>query len=104
MSRHMPTITALSYEPAIAIRHAGERDRAAVERLAALDSSRAPRGEVLLGEVDGEAWAALSLDDGHAIADPFRRSAGIVSLLRARAGQKPRRTTGRPLLAPRWAA
>ena len=104
MSHQLPTITSLSYEPVIAIRRAGDRDRAGVERLAALDSAPTPRGSVLLAEVDGEPWAAPSLDDGHAVADPFRRSAGIVSLLRARAGQKPRRTAGRPLLAPRWAA
>ena len=57
-------------------------------------------------EVDGEAWAALSIDDGHAVADPFRRSAGIVALLRARAGTpgRTRRGATRPALAPRWAA
>ena len=104
MSYRMPTTTALSDEPAIAIRHAGDRDRRAIERLAALDSARAPRGTVLLAEVDGEPWAALDLDDGRAVADPFRPSAGVVDLLRARAGQKQVRPQGRPLLAPRWAA
>ena len=106
MSHRLPVITSLSYEPAIAIRRAGDRDRAAIARLSALDSAREPRGTVLVGEVDGEAWAALSLDDGHAVADPFRRSAGILDLLRARAGTSGRTHRGatRPALAPRWAA
>ena len=104
MSYRMPIPTTLSYAPASAIRRAGDHDSRAIERLAALDSSRAPRGSVLLAEVDGEPWAALGLDDGHAVADPFRRSAGVVDLLRARAGQKQVRPQGRPLLAPRWAA
>jgi hypothetical protein len=35
--------------------------------------------------VDGEPWAALSLDDGKIVADPFRRSASVAELLRVRA-------------------
>ena len=35
-------------------------------------------------EVDGEAWAALSVDDGHAVADPFRLSGDLVALLAER--------------------
>jgi hypothetical protein len=104
MSSTMPAITTLSYEPAIAIRRAGDRDRAALRRLAALDSAPEPSGTVLLAEVDGEPWAALSVEDGHAVADPFRKSGGVVSLLRARASQRQDRRQGRPLLAPRWAA
>ena len=105
MSHRMPTNTSLSYAPVIAIRPAGEQDRAALERLAALDSAAEPRGSVLLAEVDGEPVAALRLDDGHAVADPFRRTRDVVALLRTRAGQKqPRRAPSRPLLAPRWAA
>ena len=104
MSHRMPPITSLSYTPAIAIRRAGDRDRRAIERLAALDSAPEPRGTVLLAEVDGEPWAALSLDDGHAVADPFRRSRGVVDLLQARARQATPHDRGRPILAPRWAA
>ena len=105
MQRSMPTITSLSYEPAISIRRASERDRRAVERLAALDSAHEPVGSVVLAEVDGEPWAALSLEDGHGVADPFRRSGSVLDLLRARARQAGGdRKQGRPLLAPRWAA
>ena len=104
MSSELLPLASLSYEPAIAIRRAGERDRPAIEQLAALDSARRPRGDVLLAEVDGEPWAALSLGDGHAVADPFRRSGAIVELLRARAAQSSPLRHGRPLLVPRWAA
>jgi len=60
-------------------------DAEAVARLAALDCAHVPDGELLVGLVDGEPWAALSLADGTAIADPFRRSADVVALLRERA-------------------
>ncbi len=104
MTRRPSTITTLSYEPIIAIRRAQDRDRRKIERLAALDSSVAPSGTVLVAEVDGEPWAALGVDDGHVVADPFRRSAGVVELLQARARQSAGLRRGRPILAPRWAA
>lgn len=61
-------------------------DESDLVRLAALDSSRVPDGDLLLGEVGGELWAAVS-SRGEAIADPFRPSGPIVGLLRARAAQ-----------------
>jgi hypothetical protein len=82
------------------IRQARHNDAAALERLAALDSSRAPRGDVLLAEVGDELWAALSLDDGHAVADPLRPSADAVAILAERSSQlhppARRRSHGRP--------
>jgi hypothetical protein len=69
------------------IRHASAADAAAVERLAALDSSRRPTGDVLLAEVGDELWAALSLEDGHAVADPLRPSAEAVLVLAERSRQ-----------------
>jgi hypothetical protein len=68
----------------LTIRVATTDDVPALYRLALLDSSRVPSGMVLLGEVDGDLWAALSVDDGHAVADPFRPSADIVRALRIR--------------------
>lgn len=103
MSHLLPTSTSLSYEPAISIRRAGKHDRHAIERLAALDSAAAPSGDVLLAEVGGEPWAALSIDDGHAVADPFRRSGSMIDLLRARAEQRGTRRDRRMVLLPRWA-
>src|SRR4051812_49886156 len=69
------------------IRQAGADDAMAVERLAALDSSRAPRGDVLLAEVGDELWAALSVHDGHLVADPTRHSADAALLLAQRSAQ-----------------
>ncbi len=60
-------------------------DDPAVARLAALDSARPLRGEVLVAVVADEPWAALALDDGRVVADPFRPSAIAVELLRLRA-------------------
>ena len=73
------------------IRQARHGDAAALERLAALDSSVAPQGDVLLAEVGDELWAAFSLQDGHAIADPLRPSADAVLMLGQRARQLHRR-------------
>ena len=69
------------------IRVAGAGDAAALTRLAALDSRPVPRGRVLVAEVGGELWAAVTLDGGAAVADPFRPSGELVALLRERARQ-----------------
>jgi hypothetical protein len=69
----------------LTIRYATPDDAIELERLAALDSSRPPRGIVLLAEVDGEPWAAVSLDDDHLVADPFRPSGELAFLLSQRA-------------------
>jgi hypothetical protein len=66
----------------ITIRRADERDADSIARLAALDSTRAPRGLVLVAENEGELWAAISADDGHVAADPFRPSAASAERLR----------------------
>ena len=70
----------------LTIRRATTADQFAVRRLAVLDSSSPPSGDVLLAEMGEELWAALSLDTGVAIADPFRPSAELVELLRVRLG------------------
>lgn len=67
------------------IRFATPDDAVALERLAQLDSSRPPRGVVLLADVEGALWAATSLDDGHLIADPFRPSGELAFRLAQRA-------------------
>jgi hypothetical protein len=79
-------------------------DSDALERLAALDSSRPLTGEVMLAYAGGEVRAALSLQTGRAVADPFYPSAELVELLRAAAGDgRPRRRralrAARPALA-----
>jgi hypothetical protein len=79
----------------LTIRHATNADEAALRRLAALDSSRVPSGELLVAELDGQLVAALSVDTGAAIADPFEHTAAIVDSLRAHS----RRQAG-PTLRP----
>jgi len=58
--------------PHATIRRARPADADALAGLAKLDSSHPPRGAILVAEVGGELWAAISLDDNHLIADPFR--------------------------------
>jgi hypothetical protein len=70
----------------LTIRLATSDDAFAVRRLAVVDSSDPPTGSLLIAEVDDELWAALSLDTGAAVADPFRPSAEAVELLRLHAG------------------
>jgi hypothetical protein len=69
------------------IRYATADDALALARLSALDSSTVPAGPLLLGEVDGELWAAAGVHGGAAIADPFRPSGPLVELMQARARQ-----------------
>jgi hypothetical protein len=71
----------------VTIRWAIPADLAELERLAALDSKRVPAGPLLVAAVDGELWAAFSVLDAAAIADPFRPSGDLVALLAKRAGQ-----------------
>ena len=84
-------------EASILIRPDRPDDARAVDRLAGLDSATVPPAPLLLAEVGGELRAALSLANGAAIADPFHRTAELVTLLRTRAGQlqaEPRRRQG----------
>lgn len=66
----------------LTIRRATAHDGFAIRRLAAMDSSSPLGGEVLLAEVGDELWAALDLDTGVAVADPFRPSGEVAELLR----------------------
>ena len=83
----------------ITIRFAYPDDAEALARLAALDSNTVPAGPLLVAEVDGELWAAVSVaSKASVIADPFRHTAELVALLRERAAalaQIPRRTATR---------
>ena len=68
--------------PEITIRQATSADAFALRRLAALDDRPALRGEVLLAEQAGELRAALSLDNGRTVANPFAATAALVEMLR----------------------
>ena len=84
----------LTTAPSVLIRAARGSDGPALRRLAALDSTELPAGQLLVAEADGELVAALDPRSGARVADPFRRTAGIVDLLELRAGR--RRHSGRP--------
>jgi hypothetical protein len=71
----------------VTLRFASFDDAPDLLRLAQLDSAEPLREPILVGEVSGRVTAALSLADARVIADPFVLSAGMVELLRARAGQ-----------------
>jgi hypothetical protein len=58
----------------------------ALRRLAVFDSQRPLDGRVLIAEVAGEPWAAVTLDgDRRVIADPFCRTTALVAVLQQHA-------------------
>jgi hypothetical protein len=65
----------------INIRGALPSDRAALNRLAELDSAPAILGPALVAEVGGRIVAALGLRSGTRIADPFVPTADLLALL-----------------------
>jgi len=72
---------------AVVIRSARQADLQLLRDLAELDSAKPLTGPVLVALVDGRPSAALSLDDGRAIADPFQATAASIELLALRAQQ-----------------
>ena len=68
------------------IRLAGDHDEDALRRLAEIDSAEPLEHPVLIGEIDGRPAAAIDLDSGRTIADPFKHTAHLRSHLRTRAG------------------
>ena len=76
----------------LVLRPATTADTADLVRLAALDSAKPLAGEVMLAYADGGVRAALSLASGRSVADPFYPSLELVPLLRAAAGERPRRS------------
>jgi hypothetical protein len=67
------------------IRTPEQDERGSVERLALLDDRRTPEGELLVAEVDGELWAAVAIQTGDGVSDPFRPSDPVLSVLKATA-------------------
>lgn len=76
-------------------RATGAADQRAVRRLAQLDEMTPPQGDVLLAELDGRLVAALPLEGGPAVADPFTPTQEIVELLVLRAASLGGETQGR---------
>ena len=75
-------------EGMIVIRCASEEDSGAIARLAELDSQLPPKGRLLLALVEGEPQAALALDGGQLVANPFRRTQALAAILHLRAEQE----------------
>ncbi len=71
----------------LTIRMERAEDERNVIRLAQLDSAWPPAGPRLLAVSSGRPLAAISLESGRVIADPFVPSGPVVELLRARAAQ-----------------
>jgi hypothetical protein len=71
----------------VVIRRAEGDDSRRLRRLAELDSADLPASPTLVAEVDGVLVAALPLNGGRAIADPFVSTSPLVSLLELRASQ-----------------
>ena len=92
----MAATTVLS-PSSVVMRAARGSDGDELRRLAQLDSKPAPRGEVLVAEVDGVIDAAIGLDDGTVIANPFKPTAGLIALLELRAGRAKRQKARRGL-------
>ncbi len=76
-----------THTPEITVRLADYSDSRALLRLAALDSAYVPDGALVVAESDGQLVAALPLDGGRAIADPFHRTAALIEMLELRAVQ-----------------
>ena len=82
-----PVTNSVALRDVVVIRPARDAELAQLHDLAEVDSAEALTGAVLVAAVAGELWAALSLDDGRVIADPFRPTVGAVELLRMRVAQ-----------------
>ena len=72
---------------ALSLRPATSADRA-VAYLSELDEAERLTGSVVVAYRGDRPDAAVSLDDGRAVADPFVRTADVVALLRLRARQE----------------
>jgi hypothetical protein len=78
----IPTRDPRNPDETLIIRMAGPADAPALRHLAQLDSAPPPESvPTLVAEVGGEMRAALSLDGGPAIANPFERTADLVAML-----------------------
>jgi hypothetical protein len=80
---------AAAWRSEITLRLATPDDAAVLERLAQLESRPPSDGPHLVAARDGVVEAALRLQSGELIADPFKRTAELCALLRCHAGPVP---------------
>ena len=90
------------------VRLAEAADEPALRRLAGLDDASVPAGTLLVGEMGGAIQAAVPVAGGRGIANPFVRTAELLTLLELRAAQLRRlgvddHTGGAVPLLGRWA-
>ena len=83
-ARRARKLPAASTDERLVLRRAAAEDELALARLARLDSAPRPGGSMLVAEIDGKILAAVPLNGGRAIADPFAATADLVDLLQAR--------------------
>ena len=69
----------------ITIRAARPEDMRELARVAGRDTHELPEGKLLVAKVGSDVRAAISLEDGTIIADPFHRTAELVAMLKIRA-------------------
>jgi hypothetical protein len=74
-----------SARPAAAVRCAHADDAGTLRRIAQLDGAPELAGEILVATIGADVVAALSLDDGRVVANPFVHTADAVELLRGSA-------------------
>jgi hypothetical protein len=99
VSGHTPLMTSFVLRPATPV------DAEDLRRLAALDSAEPLEGDVVVAYAAGDIRAAVAVDSGRAVADPFYPSAELVQLLRTAAtGNRPRRLLWRRAAGFRRAA
>ena len=85
----------------VLVRPARDVDAADLAILAALDSAAPLTGEVLIAVSGGEVAAAMSIDTGAVVANPFVPTAHLVELLRTAARPEPARRVRAPRFALR---
>jgi hypothetical protein len=87
------------------VRFAHPDEAGTLRRLAQLDGAPELAGEILVAMIDADVVAALSLDDGRVVANPFVLTSDAVELLRrsATALTGRRRPRWRSALRPRLA-
>jgi hypothetical protein len=93
--RRRSNAAAGSPRPAAVVRFAHPDEAGTLRRLAELDDAPELAGEVLVATIDADVVAAVSLDDGRVVANPFVLTSDAVELLRrtatALAGRRRRR-------------
>ena len=94
-----------SLRAAVAVRFVEPEEAGTLRYLAQLDDARELAGEILVATIEEDVVAALSLEDGRVVANPFVLTSGAVELLRGTATELTRRPRRRwrSALRPRLA-